>query len=223
MSRLIRHAASRPFVRAATVARADELSPRIRRIRLQVEGLVPGWVPGDKIKVNVAPGVHRSYTFSAVNPARGTVDVVGFIHGNGAGSAWVCNASKGQRLEFFGPKASLDVSFSGTAPVFLLGDETTLGLFAGLDAPSAQVEGIVELDAIDRPAVEALGLPVDVVYRASGQPGLALLRALDRRRGLSVGTRAVVSGHAPTVRAAVALLEKRGVTELRVKPYWAKR
>ncbi len=223
MGRLIRHAASRPFVRTATVARADDLSPRIRRLRLRVDGLVPGWVPGDKIKANVAPGVYRSYTFSAVDAERGTVDVVGFVHGNGAGSAWVAGASPGDKVEFFGPKASLDVAFSGSAPILLLGDETTLGLFAGLQAPQASVSGIVEIDPIDRPAIDALGLPVDVAYRVQGQPGLALLRALEPRKTFPAGTRVIVSGHAPTVRAAVALLEQRGVAELRVKPYWAKR
>ena len=91
----------------AVVAEVEQLSPRIRRIRLAgpaIAGL--GWTPGEKIKLKAGPKL-RSYTPARVNPVEGWMDIVFFLHGNGGASAWAENAVVGQETGFLGPAASM--------------------------------------------------------------------------------------------------------------------
>ncbi len=211
----------------ATVTEVEDLSPRVRRIRFSgppVEGI--RWRPGDKIKLAAGPAL-RSYTPARVNAAAGWMDVVFFLHGGGAASAWASAAKVGSTAAFIGPARSMAVPSEAPDWAIFLGDETTIGLAAAcLEAlpDTASVQGAIELSAEDSGALSALGLPLSPAIREAAH-GEALLTWLEQAV-LPPGHGVVwLSGEADSVMALKSALLARGVdrSALKLKPYWSTR
>ncbi|MFT5679759.1 MAG: NADPH-dependent ferric siderophore reductase [Myxococcota bacterium] len=211
----------------ATVTEVEDLSPRIRRIRLggpRVAGI--RWQPGDKIKLAAGPKL-RSYTPARVDAAAGWMDVVFFLHGNGATSDWASAATAGDSVGFIGPARSMAVPHDAPDWAIFLGDETTIGLAAAcLDAlpDGAAVLGAIELAADDAGALPAFGLPLSPAIRGTthGEALLAWLSQTPLPTGQGI---AWLSGEASSVLALRSALMERGMdrTALKIKPYWSTR
>lgn len=211
----------------ATVTEVEDLSPRIRRIRLSGPSITGiRWHPGDKIKLAAGPKM-RSYTPARVDADAGWMDVVFFLHGGGAASAWASAAEVGSTVSFIGPARSMTVP--GDAPdwAIFLGDETTIGLAAAcleVLPQSASVLGAIEVSADDAGALSAFGLPLSPAIRAE-KHGEALLAWLAQTT-LPPGQGVVwLSGEADSVMALKSALLERGVerSALKIKPYWSTR
>lgn len=210
------------------VDEVEWLSGSIRRIRVAGPALVGRRLPvAGKVKVRVAPGVLRSYTPARRDEAAGWFDLIAHVHGGGAGSAWAAAATPGDAVVVVGPKQSFVVP-SALSWALVLGDETTIGLWAAIQQarPTARLSGAVELDAGDAEALAGLGLAaVDAVHRGDVR-GEGLHDWLSRA-ALPVGPGAVfISGHhrsavglQAAVQVAVEAADRRDVEVVR-KSYW---
>ncbi|MEN0068603.1 MAG: siderophore-interacting protein [Myxococcota bacterium] len=210
------------------VAQVRGLSPRLQGVTLRGPELVgASFRAGDKVKINVGGGRFRSYTPATFDPGRGELEVIAFVHGRGAGSAWAAGAKPGQHTTIFGPVPSLAGPRGDEEWAWFLGDETTVGLFRALaDAlpASAMVAGAVELDEHDAQALPALALPLDFAPRQSVH-GEALLAWLDTASVPSGRGTVWLSGHSGAIDACRKKLERRGIPpeRIRAKAYWNRR
>ncbi|MFT4978862.1 MAG: NADPH-dependent ferric siderophore reductase [Myxococcota bacterium] len=211
----------------ATVTEVEGLSPRIRRIRLggpRVAGIP--WRPGDKVKLACGPKM-RSYTPARVDAAAGWMDVVFFLHGNGAASDWASAAKVGDEVGFLGPARSMPVPEESPDWALFLGDETTIGLAAaclGALPDRTPVLGAIELSTDDAGAIDAFGLPLSPAIRRTshGEALLAWLAETPLPKGQGI---AWLSGEANSVLALKSTLLRQGMDRaaLQIKPYWSTR
>lgn len=217
---------ARVFGRAAVVEQVEDLSPRVRRLRLSVDPLrLLDWVPGDKIKLHVGGGNMRSYTPARVDREAGWMDVVFYLHGEGPAAEWAWRAEPGMATVFVGPARSMKGGVDGVGRALFLGDETTLGLAQALsEATSGDVVGAIEITEEDTAAVGALGLSLEAVTRGATR-GEALLAWLHAAAPSPEGAVAWLSGEAGSVLACRDALLELGweKPQLRVKPYWSVR
>ena len=210
----------------AVVSEIEDLAPRVRRIRLSGRELIGiDWTPGHKIKLQAGEKL-RSYTPARVDADAGWMDIVFFLHGNGPASRWAASVSVGERTRFIGPVKSIAGLKSSPEWAMFLGDETAIGLAAALleSLPeSVSVVGAIVVDAIDSPAIQRFGLPLNVALRQQAH-GEALLDWLKDRK-LPEGPGMVwLSGEAGSVRALKRVIEKRSPSakvRCKTKSYWS--
>lgn len=202
----------------------EDVSPRIKRIRLAGQALVGlDFEPGSKVKLRLN-GSMRSYTPATWDPAAGWVDLLFFLHGSGPGNDWAEVATKGTDVQVFGPKSSLPPCHRPVSWAMFVGDETTLGpALALLNAlpPECTKLGAIELDRVDTTCVAQLGLPLTPVIRTS-ERGEALLEWLDDLQ-LPDGDGVVwISGHHGSVGRLEQALAARGLpaSSVHTKSYW---
>ena len=212
----------------AMVTEVEQLSPNLRRIRLQSRALRGcRWQPGEKIKVAAGGPKPRSYTPARVDAVAGWMDVVFHLHGNGAASDWASSAAVGDRTGYLGPARSMPALTVVPDWAIFLGDETTIGLAAALVESLPQtvpVSGAIEVAAADAGALAAFELALSAVVR-TGWHGDALLSWLEAQ-DLPSGAGVVwLSGEATSVCRLRDALLARGLTrsQLKIKPYWSLR
>ncbi|HEY3713882.1 MAG TPA: siderophore-interacting protein [Jatrophihabitantaceae bacterium] len=143
----------------ATVVATRDLTPRMRRITLQVPTLdAPR--PAQDIEVvltdDTGRKVKRRYTIT--NYRDGRFDVDALRHGEAPGARWAATAATGDEIQFFGPRGRLELR--DAAWHLFVGDESALpaivALAAAVDAPAY---ALIEIgDASDE-------LPVDAEVR----------------------------------------------------------
>lgn len=211
------------FGRACVVSEAEELAPKLRRVRFAGAALRErGWSAGQEIECRVGPTHFRHYTPLRWDDARGEVDVLFYLHGQGPGSRWAEALSPGSAAHLMGPGGRFRLR-PGARRHVLLGDETTIGLFAAMAAavPAGEtvcgaIEGEVPAELLTR-----LGLPLAALPRARTR-GAALSTWL---AGQEPGDAAYyLAGHAGSIqRLREALHGEREVPRERVrtKAYWA--
>ena len=210
---------------AAKVSVVQDLSPRVRCIRLKGPDIVGlEWSAGQKVKVR-ANGALRSYTPARVDSAQGWMDIVFFLHGNGPLSQWAAEASVGDEVHFEGPAKSMPGLQETPDWAIFLGDETTIGLAkAMIDAlpKSVIAMGAVELDEEDVTAIEAFDLPLSPAIRR-GQHGDPLIQWLEQADIPEGNGMVWLSGEAITVIALRQALNKRTSVhaQIKVKAYWS--
>jgi NADPH-dependent ferric siderophore reductase len=211
------------FARRTQVVEVKQLAEQLKHVRFEGEALrgVP-FKPGQEIEFRVSERAFRHYTPSAMDTARGTVDVVFYLHGKGPGSAWASALAVGQSANVLGPGGRFELQ-----PVkrhVFLGDETTLGLFACMAKDAAgHVTGAVEVEAGNEhwPSMTGLSLPA-VVRR--GEHGEALLEWLRAHAGPEAGdTCFYLAGHTASIVRLRSELLALGWSrrQLLTKPYWA--
>ena len=216
----------RPVFHAVEVVDIQDLSARVRRIRL-VGDAIKGmeWTAGQKVKLKGTDFL-RSYTISELNPQHGWMDIIFFLHGKGLASQWAANTGRGDEILFTGPTKSVVGPEKVPEWALFLGDESTIGLadaVLGALPDDVQIVGAIELDMEDAQAVEACGLPLMAAIR-EGAHGDVLLRWL-QNHALPDGQGMIwVSGEAITVRAlrdALAEGPTRDDVEFVMKAYWS--
>ncbi len=156
----------------------------------------------------------------------GRTRILGYAHGNGPGSAWVCDTRPGDECDVFGPRASLDVSHAaGMCVVF--GDETSIGLAYALSrhAPGGPMPCLLEVNTVanTRDVLTRLGL--DGVELFERKENDAHLEDIERRLTALVATGAtfVLTGKTSSIQRLRRALKALGVPASRVmtKAYWA--
>lgn len=207
----------RLFVRG-TVAEADALTPRMRRITIRAPGL--SWTPGQQVRV-VVDGLLTRRTYSVWDYDGLSLELLVLDHGDGPGARWARTVPPGQEVVFGKPEGSF-VTRPSAYHVFA-GEETASVAFGPMvralgDAP---VHGVVEVDRPDD------RLPIDLTWRyREGAPAVSSATLVDAVRELALpdepGT-AYVAGEARTVQAVRAhLVRERGWPRRSVltKPFW---
>lgn len=217
------------FAKPTRVTSVETLAPRLRRVRFEGESLKGVRAePGHEVEFRVGQTAFRHYTPSLMDPARGAMEVVFFLHGLGPGSTWAEGLRPGAEVDVLGPAGRLVLNRDARCHVFL-GDETCLGLFVAMIQalpPSVDVRGAVEVAPGTEDWPGLVGLPLAAVVRPDGTPrGMALLTWLESG-GVQSGTGATayLAGHAGSiVMLRKELLDRRGFAkrDVRSKAYWA--
>jgi NADPH-dependent ferric siderophore reductase len=220
----------------AAVASAQQLTPRMTRVRLVDDSLAGlAAVPGQTLKIYVPHlvsglPVARDYTVHDYDPARSSLDIDVVLHGEGPAANWARRAQPGETLQFVGPSGRYRPDPDADWYLFA-GDETALpaiqAYVAMLPADACAFLYIEVADAAEQQPIPGVARPtVCWLHRDGREPGTStLLDDALRAARLPPGQgRIWLAGHTPTVRGIRAhLLNARGVERraLYVKGYWA--
>lgn len=218
----------RMFMKHAHVSAVESVAGCFRLITLESpEFRGVHWAVGQKLQIAMGSAfVSRTFTPIEWDAREGRTRILGYAHGSGPGSAWICSIKPGDECDVFGPRASLDLS--STAGMFvLLGDETSIGLAyaLGRQVPRSRVQCLIEanvladtLDVLARLDLDG----VDLFERMANDAHLADVesRLLTLVAG---GASFILTGKAPTIQRLRGALKSLGVSsaQLMTKPYWA--
>lgn len=218
----------RLLMKRATVTATEPLAGPFRLITLEgpaLEGV--GWTPGQKIQIAMGSAfTARTYTPIEWNPVTGRACILGYVHGDGPGSAWVRGVAPGDVCDIFGPRSSLDASRMA-GPLAVFGDETSIGLAHALayQDRSRSVTGVFEVGDAESSCLVAEQLGLDRVALFSRVAGDAHLDEMEARLdGLAAsGASFVLTGKAGTIQRLRQGLKRLGVPGSRIaaKAYWA--
>lgn len=197
-------AASGVLLSTAQVTKVRSLPGGFTVVELTAEAFRrAAWVPGARLRLRARRGTLALRTYTPVNEdsARGTVELIGFVHGDGPGSRWFRLAAAGDTAEVLGPQRSIDLR-STTGSVVFIGDESSVGLAVALQSQNRQVSYLFEARDPDglasALAVLRIGEQVTVLPRETDRA-----RLLRQARNAAPGTpyTIVVTGDAATVHA----------------------
>lgn len=211
----------------ATVVRAVDLTPRMRRVTVQADTMIGVPIrPAQDVELLLREPsgrrVKRRYTIRHARPAAGELDLDVLLHGSGPGAQWGATARPGDEVEFQGPRGKLEMR---AAPWHLLiGDESALPAIATIcEALPATEQALAVVEVRD--AADELTMPAAArwVRRGDVAPGTAeLLLAALAETALRPDAHAYLMGETRAMVAVRAALESRGVAHeaIFVKGYW---
>ncbi len=218
----------RLIFRKAQISSLSEPGPSFRRVRLEGADLRDvSWNPGDKIQLFLPEHGMRTYTPISWDGARGSTELLVFLHGESPGAAWGRGAQIGDEVLFFGPRRSIDPRRL-PAQLVLFGDETSLGLARALRSRlgAQKVACVFELSDLNvQPVLEDLDLGDSITVRRAGDDAhlsavqAQLLAQLERLSAAQL----VMTGRAAAIQALRTRL-KRAPRTPRIaasKAYWA--
>jgi len=218
----------RLLMKPARIVEAESIADAFRLITLESPGFkgLDG-TPGQKLQIAMGSAfVARTFTPIEWDAARGRIRLLGYIHGNGPGSAWVRDGKPGDACDVFGPRASLDAGRAGGTCV-VLGDETSIGLACALSRHTRGSPAHCLLEVNDPAQVDAVlaRLALDGVERFERTEHDAHLEQIEQRlTTLAAGTATfILTGRAPAIQRLRRALKNLGVpgNRLLTKPYWA--
>jgi NADPH-dependent ferric siderophore reductase len=190
----------------ATVTAAIDIAPGFRRLELRADALRGRRItPGDKVQLFV--GGTRTYTPFAFDAATGAFSVVGFVHGEGPGAAFIQSARVNDTVRLFGPRGSLDVDVDGD--VVLVGDATSVGVAAALAGARKPTRRRIYLIGGGSLAAAAAAVDVDAVCSAAIDD--------DVRAAVGSDARVFLTGGVGLIQALKPLAKERP----KAKAYWA--
>ena len=232
----------------ATVASAQQVTPRMMRVRLVDESLVGvAAIPGQTLKIYVPdlvsgrlvsrdytvrdyPG--RDYTGRGCDGATPSLDIDFVLHGEGPAATWARRVRPGETLEFVGPSGRYRPDPHADWHLFA-GDETALpaiqAYVAMLSADACALLYLEVADAAEQQPIPGVARPtVCWLHRGDREPGTSTMLddALHAVRLPPGQGRIWIAGHTPTVRRIRAhLLHERGIDRgaLYVKGFWDRR
>ena len=217
----------RMLMKHARVATAETVSDGFRLITLESpEFKRVRWVPGQKVQIAMGSAfVARTFTPIEWDSAAGRTSILGYAHGSGPGSAWICHAQPGDACDVFGPRASLEAGDAHALVV--IGDETSIGLARALQRGSVgtPVRCLLEVNssAPVRQAVARLNLEGTVLVDRTPQD--AHLEEIESHLPAlaSSSTTFMLTGKASTVQRLRRTLRGLGIppNRLKSKAYWA--
>ncbi len=222
--------ARRILLRSGSIIAVQDLTPRMRHIRISVPSLISSQLPPSQhVRINAkADGFTlRTYSIRGFNSEDGTIDLYTLLHGEGPGSQWASAVRVGDQVELLGPKSTLAVI--PDAPYYLFAGEETaaVAIHAMLEALPEQttVIGYLEttLPGEEIPYTGAHALPWLYRKDAAAATSAILIEAV---RALTLPDSAGVAylaGEARTCQAIRAYLLKEKNwprTAIRVKPFW---
>ncbi|MET0387760.1 MAG: siderophore-interacting protein, partial [Polyangiales bacterium] len=116
-----------------TFEEVRDVSPHFRRLRISSDALrtSSSVSAGDKVQIMVPESGPRTYSPFAHDVTRSSVDLLAYVHDDGATARWLRAAARGGELLIFGPRGSLALG-TLAGPVVLFGDETSYGAAAAL-------------------------------------------------------------------------------------------
>jgi NADPH-dependent ferric siderophore reductase len=228
LTRTLSDLAANRLFRAAEVTAVDDVATDFRVVHLGGDALRGvTWVPGQKVQLRIEGFTNRTYTPMRWDGDAGSTSLLAYVHGEGPGSARLAELAPGDPCQFFGPRASLDLTTVDGSPL-LVGDETSLGLAAAWAAavgrPAHHAIEAQDPHAV-RSVVDGLGLAsVDVLHAidAPGVDGRAIEEHVAELVAGEPTVHLVLTGRAQTIRRVRATLKERGTHrgKVMVKAYW---
>lgn len=218
------------FARTVKVVDIVDINPAFRLITFGGDALRNvEWTPGDKVQVQLGGWVQRTYTPIDWDGANGRTRILAYLHAGGPGAQWARSVGPGDTAVLFGPRKSITLAPS-TAPIVLLGDETSLGLAAALThhgkAPAVHVLLEVTAPADTSPALARLGIAGMrlCVRRANDGHVPELASQLSALLACDAPADLVLTGNASTIqRVGRALKSTTNLVHKRhAKAYWAR-
>ncbi|HEX7817133.1 siderophore-interacting protein [Dyella sp.] len=217
----------RMLMKQASIVAVDDIAADFRLLTLtspQFMGL--SWAPGQKIQVAMGSAfAARTFTPIEWNAVTGQTRILGYVHGEGPGGAWIRDASPGDTCDVFGPRASLDAGRA--SKLVVLGDETSIGLAYALThrTPGAAVPCLFEVNHAGRSGevLARLGMTKGKLFERK-HDDTHLLDIEQCLPSLATGEATfVLTGKAATIQRLRRALKTLGVPSSRLlaKPYWA--
>ncbi len=227
----------------ATVASAQQVTPRMTRVRLVDESLAGvAAIPGQTLKIYVPDLVSgrlvsrdytvRDYTGHGCDGATPSLDIDFVLHGEGPAATWARRVRPGETLEFVGPSGRYRPDPRADWHLFA-GDETALpaiqAYVAMLPADACALLYLEVADAAEQQPIPGVARPtVCWLHRGDREPGTSTMLddALHAVRLPPGQGRIWIAGHTPTVRRIREhLLHERGIDRgaLYVKGFWDRR
>lgn len=219
------------FGRRAEIRKVECVGELFRIVTLSGEDLRDRpWTPGDMIQIAFTGWEHRAYTPFTFDPLTGTAEFLGYVHGNGIGSAWLSSPTIGERRFLAGPRAAVDLN-GLRRPGLFFGDETSFSTAAALQATVPGVRGVrffFEVASVEasRAALARLGI-TDEVTLTPRERGDAHLEALEsqvlREFHATRDTHGVFTGNARSIQRLYKALRRSGASARQIKnvAYWA--
>jgi NADPH-dependent ferric siderophore reductase len=208
------------------IVEVHDVAPHFKRLMLAGDALrSKAFTPGDKLQVLTEDGP-RTYSPFAFDPAKGSLELLAFTHGDGPGARWVTAAAAGQKLRSFGPRRSLALPALGEA-VLLFGDETSFGVARALrDLRGEKARFVFEVRDLEgsKRALESLQLATAslLVQRKSAahltEVAQHIRQALRNESSALVFTGSAQSIHALRTQLKV---DPPPATQQKVKAYWS--
>jgi NADPH-dependent ferric siderophore reductase len=218
----------RILMREATVTACEPVAAQFRLITLEGPALREvAWIPGQKVQIAMSgPFVTRTYTPIEWDAVAGSTRILGYMHGDGPGSAWVRNMKPGAKCDVFGPRRSIDVSdVPGTLALF--GDETSMGLAFALqnEDRARTIRCYFEVTDLESSRLVITRLPLvhaELFSRTKDEVHLERMEAAFRALVDSDAT-FVLTGKVSTIQRLKRVLKRHDVPARRVvtKAYWA--
>ncbi|AUA15960.1 SIP domain-containing protein [Streptomyces sp. SID8382] len=206
-----------------TVAEAEPITPRMRRLRIEGDTLAGLAVrPGQQVRVLVGSGLtRRTYSVWRYDPS-GAVELCVLDHaGAGPGAHWGRSVEVGERVRLGKPEGSFTLRPEAAHHVFV-GEETASVAFGAMLTAlptGARVSGCVETET----AADRLPLPHSDRLDWLTRGGTSLPDAV-RRLAPEPGGIAYVAGEARTVQQVRQVLVREAGWDRRAvltKPFWA--
>jgi NADPH-dependent ferric siderophore reductase len=225
--------AMRPPLRAwsLTVAGADNITPRMRRVRFTAPDLAEmNWRPGqDLVLALPQPNsaiARRHYTIRSIDGGELAIDFV--LHGESPATAWARSARAGETIEAQGPRGRTSVR-ADAAHHYFVGDETCLpGIFAMVESLPAAARGAILIEIGDDADKQEIAAPTGIslrwISRGGARPGPSAL-LLGELKALTpdpAGAHAYIIGETSNVRAQRHYLVERGFAreQITAEGYW---
>ena len=212
----------------ARVAAVTSISPSFRFIDLESEAFRKAvWSPGEKI--GIIAGGKRVYTPISIDPSRGQLRLLAFLHGSGPGSDWAASVEVSDECHFMGPRASLPLS-SISGPAVLFGDETSFAVASTLQihlGEEIQSRFVFEVSSVQesRTAIDFLGIREAslIERRPDGSHLQQVARCVAEAMTELTTTEVVLTGRGPSIQSIRTELGALGIDLARskVKAYWA--
>ncbi|MAM93333.1 MULTISPECIES: siderophore-interacting protein [Parvibaculum] len=170
--------------------------------------------------------VSRTYTPMDWNAAEGRTRILGYMHGEGPGSAWLRGLRAGHEYHLFGPRSPLDAG-RATAALAVFGDETSIGLahaLASTDRAGA-VSCCFEIGDIESCGQALARLGLEGATPVTKREDYGHVNDMGAALGapIAAGASFVLTGKAGTIQRLRQDLKRRRVPAARIltKAYWA--
>lgn len=216
------------LMKQARVVAAESVTEGFRLITLEspeFRGLQ--WEPGQKVQIAMGSAfVARTFTSTDWDVATGRTRILGYAHGSGPESAWLCDIMPGDECDVFGPRASLDASHAAGMRV-VLGDETSIGLAyaLGRHVSGIPLQCLLEVNMIARTHEVLARLGLDGVELFGRTENEAHLRDIEYRLPAlaSAGAIFALTGKAPSIQYLRHALKALGIPTAQIitKVFWA--
>ena len=109
LSNFLSNAVEKLLFHPVTIAHAETIGGRFRRVHLQGEVFKGAkWVPGQAVQFYLGNLTKRAYTPMEMEPDEGSAEFLFYMHGGGPGSRWAGSLKTGDGCKVMRPKDSLD-------------------------------------------------------------------------------------------------------------------
>ncbi|MBV7441342.1 siderophore-interacting protein [Weeksellaceae bacterium TAE3-ERU29] len=211
-----------------TISEIEYYYVNCKRVRFQGDSLKNiDWKPAQEIEFRVTNTEYRHYTPSVWNAEKGYVDVIFYLHGKGVGSNWARNLKPGDKINLIGPGGKF-IFAKNTSHIVMLGDETTLGAFYGMQqmiTDNHQFTCVLEVCEEAKDWANKIGLQADSLVTIPSKKGKVLmdwLHSFLHNNSTAQTSDYYISGNARTIQnlKKILLAQKISIKNIYTKPYW---